>query len=75
MASILSSRRNIPVTELNARMDVLRAKYGAKIINLYMPNMDISSTDIRDKVKNKMSIRYFTPDSVIAYIKEHHLYE
>ena len=49
-------------------------KFGAKIYNLYMPNIDISSTDIRDKVKHGMSIRYYTPDPVIDYIQENHLY-
>ena len=75
LATILSSRRNIPNAELEEQMDYLRSKYGAKIVNLYMPNIDISSTDIRDKVKHDMSVKYFTPDSVIAYIKEHKLYK
>lgn len=75
MATILSSSRNITSKELNDQMDYLRQKYGAKIVNLYMPNIDISSTDIRDKVKHDMSVRYFLPDSVIAYINEHGLYQ
>ena len=75
MATILSSCRNIPTSELDAQMDHLRGKYGAKIVNLYMPNIDISSTDIRDKVKHGMSVKYFTPDCVIEYIKEHQLYK
>lgn len=74
MAAILSSSRNIDVSELNEQMDYLRKKYGAKIVNLYMPNIDISSTDIRDKVKHDMSVRYFLPDAVIDYIFEHGLY-
>jgi len=75
MATILSSRRNIPNAELEEQMDYLRSKFGAKIVNLYMPNIDISSTDIRDKVKHDMSVRYFTPDCVIEYIKAHQLYK
>ena len=35
----------------------------------------VSSTIIRDKVKNKESIRYMTPDSVVNYIQQHRLYE
>ena len=57
------------------QIDYLKNKFGAKIYNLYMPNIDISSTDIRDKVKHGMSIRYFTPDAVIEYIQEHNLYQ
>ncbi len=74
LAKILSSSRNIEASELNDQMDYLRKKFSAKIVNLYMPNIDISSTDIRDKVKHGMSVRYFLPDSVIDYIHEKGLY-
>lgn len=74
MATILSSSRNIETSQLNSRMDHLRKKFGAKVVNLYMPNIDISSTDIRDKIKHDMSVRYFLPDSVIDYIKEQNLF-
>ncbi|MBR5931483.1 MAG: nicotinate-nucleotide adenylyltransferase [Lachnospiraceae bacterium] len=74
MAKLLTSCRNIVKEDLNAQIDHLKAKFGAKIYNLYMPNIDISSTDIRDKVKHGMSIRYYTPDAVIDYIYENKLY-
>ena len=35
---------------------------------------NISSTFVREKIKNGKSIRYFTPDDVYFYIKEHNLY-
>ncbi|HUS47618.1 MAG TPA: nicotinate-nucleotide adenylyltransferase [Phycisphaerae bacterium] len=38
------------------------------------PLVDISSTDIRRRVRNGLSIRYLTPDSVATYVKEHRLY-
>ena len=34
---------------------------------------NISSTFVREKKKNGKSIRYFTPDDVYFYIKEHNL--
>ncbi|MBO4834536.1 MAG: nicotinate-nucleotide adenylyltransferase [Lachnospiraceae bacterium] len=74
MAKLLTSRRNIEKEDLDHQIDYLKNKYGAKIYNLYMPNIDISSTDIRDKVKHGMSIRYYTPDAVIHYIEENKLY-
>ena len=73
MAKLLTSRRNIEKEDLDQQIDYLKNKYGAKIYNLYMPNIDISSTDIRDKVKHGMSIRYYTPDAVIQYIEENKL--
>lgn len=36
---------------------------------------DISSSAVRNLVKNNMSIRYLTPDNVIAYIKKLNLYK
>ena len=75
LATILSSSRNISDPALNDQMAVLREKYGAKVVNLYMPNIDISSTDIRDKVKHQMSVKYFLPDPVIRYISERGLYQ
>lgn len=39
-----------------------------------VPMIDISSTDIRQRIKEGQSVRYFVPDSVIHFIKEHHLY-
>lgn len=35
---------------------------------------NISSTFVREKIKNGKSIRYFTPDDVYFYIKEYNLY-
>ncbi len=35
---------------------------------------NISSTFIREKIKNKKSIRYYTPDEIYYYIKANNLY-
>lgn len=39
-----------------------------------MPLLDISATDIRNRVRRGASIRYLTPDSVVQYILKHQLY-
>jgi len=38
------------------------------------PLLEISSTDIRRRVRQGRSIRYLTPDAVATYIHEHRLY-
>jgi len=38
------------------------------------PCLDISSSDIRERVSLGLSIRYLTPDPVIEYIRQHRLY-
>jgi nicotinic acid mononucleotide adenylyltransferase len=39
-----------------------------------MPAVDISSSDIRQRLKTKKSIWYLTPKAVIRYIKRYRLY-
>ena len=47
---------------------------GAEIEFLNMEPIDISSTDIRRRVKEGLSISDLVPDSVAAYIAAHGLY-
>ncbi len=47
---------------------------GADIVYLNMPKSDISSTDIRAKVKSSLSISKLVPSEVAHYIEQEHLY-
>jgi nicotinate-nucleotide adenylyltransferase len=38
------------------------------------PFLDISATFIRETIRNRLSLRYLTPDPVIDYIEQNHLY-
>jgi nicotinate-nucleotide adenylyltransferase len=38
------------------------------------PQLDISSTRLRDRLAKGLSIRYLTPDAVVDYIQQHKLY-
>ena len=42
--------------------------------SVLMPGMDISSSNIRQLVRQKKSIRYLVPETVREYIERHHLY-
>ena len=44
------------------------------VVWLDIPPVDISSSDIRDRVARGLSIRGLVPDAVERYIEEHHLY-
>ena len=50
------------------------AESGAEIIYLNMPKLEISSTDIRAKVKCSRSISALVPPEVAHYIEQEHLY-
>lgn len=50
------------------------AKSGADIIYLDMPKLEISSSDIRERVRSNKPISEFVPLKVADYIKEERLY-
>ena len=58
---------------------IKRTKYSTTskypVIWVDAPVVDISSTQIRQKISRGHSVRYLVPDAVADYIKEHHLYE
>ena len=74
LATFLTSTRNIDVEKINQQIQYLEEKYSAKIYNVFMPNMEISSTDIRNRIHDGLSVKYFTTDGVIDYIKNNKLY-
>jgi nicotinate-nucleotide adenylyltransferase len=39
------------------------------------PALDISSTQLRDRIAKGLSIRYLTPDAVIDYIEQNKVYQ
>lgn len=43
-------------------------------IPLHLPLLEISSSAIRESIKNGQSVRYLVPDSVMAYIESENLY-
>ena len=53
----------------------LKEKYNARIILLPERKFDISSTEIREKIKRGESVRYLLPDKVITYIEKNRLYK
>ncbi|MDP4198892.1 MAG: nicotinate-nucleotide adenylyltransferase [Bacteroidota bacterium] len=52
----------------------IEAELEILVENLTIPQLQISSTEIRRRVRDGQSIRYQVPESVRAYIREHDLY-
>ncbi|MDP6197645.1 MAG: nicotinate-nucleotide adenylyltransferase [Porticoccaceae bacterium] len=60
------------------RCDDLRLVQKKPAGNIYfcdLTMLEISSTDIRNKIARGDSINFLTPDAVVEYIQQHHLYE
>jgi nicotinate-nucleotide adenylyltransferase len=53
----------------------LSSQYGDKIKPLTMPQVGISSTEIRQKIKDGRTIKYLVPETVERYIYQNHLYQ
>ena len=56
------------------QMEYLRRKFGAKIINIHVPNIEISSSEILRRIRAGRSVKYYLPDSDIEYIDKNNLY-
>ena len=76
MATILVAARGVGTSSvLDSQIEYIQNKYDAVIEKLYAPIMEISSNDLRKRVKDGESIRYLLPQNVIRYIEENHIYE
>ena len=59
---------------LEKQIAYLKEKYNASIGILPTKRVDISSTDIRNRIAEGKSVRYMLPDQVIGFIEKNHLY-
>ena len=76
LCSIVVTHRNDgDDTVLNKHIDYLKCKYNADISKLDVPLIDISSTNIRERVSQGKTIRYFVNSEVENYIYKNNLYK
>ena len=60
--------------ELAAQIKLLEEKYNTKIVRLHSRSVDISASQIRERVRNGHSIRYMTHYKTAEVIKKKRLY-
>lgn len=75
LCNIVVADRDLLNTDLIKKIDELKKKYNANIFYIKSPMIHISSSYIRDCVKNGMSIRYLVGDNVADYIEKHNIYK
>lgn len=76
LATILVASRSAVGEDAQYKIHELQDSFpGAKIERLNMLNIDISSTNIRAKVKAGASIKYLVPCKVLDYIEKNNLYK
>ncbi len=68
-------RDQVSLEDFEKRIDYLKQTYQADIRILNLPDMMLSSSEMRKRVAEGKSIRFMTPDPVIDYIRSNKLYE
>ena len=72
LAAVRGSKKRADMEEKIAE---LKVKYHADITLLHVSHVDISSSLIREKIAQGLSIRYMLPEKVREYIIKNHFYE
>lgn len=72
---LAATRPGVDEGRLKLKIDMLIKNYGADIQLIKVPALAISSTDIRERVRESRSIRYLVPEVVEDYIFERDLYK
>ena len=71
---IIAKRPNIGDIELEKKVEKLNNLYGDSFHILDAPLIDISSTEIRNRITKGLSIKYLVPNEIEDYIRKTKLY-
>ena len=72
---IAVTRPGFDICKLEQKIAEITSKYDGEIICLEVPLLEISSTDIRERIKNGKPVKYLLPEEVEAYIHKNGLYK
>ncbi len=59
---------------IQEKIKQLKAQFGADIVAVSMPQVEVSSTEIRERIRRGDSVRYLVPDEVLKWISENNIY-
>ncbi len=68
------NRMTSKFVDVEEYIKTITEKYGFEVRTLEMPIIEVSSTEIRRRVKESLPVKYMLPESVERYIKKNKLY-
>ncbi|OFI07210.1 nicotinate-nucleotide adenylyltransferase [Clostridium acetireducens DSM 10703] len=71
---VVFNRPGYTKEEIYKQKNNIEKKYNTKVFFLDIPLLEISSTDIRKKIKQNENISYLVPYNVYKFINKHNLY-
>lgn len=71
---IVAVRDQASMEEMEEKKAELEQRFGGEILLLPFIRMSLSSTQIRERIRQGKSVRYMVPDSVLTYIEGKRLY-
>jgi nicotinate-nucleotide adenylyltransferase len=75
LATIVAVNRGSDLSELDQSLRALSESIQSRVQLVSIPGVEISSTDIRQRVSEGRSIRFQVPRAVEQYILEHGLFK
>jgi nicotinate-nucleotide adenylyltransferase len=60
--------------EVEEKIEMLREKYGARILVIPLDPLETSSSEVRERIANGEDVSCLLPSAVYEYIKEKGLY-
>lgn len=71
---VVGTRPGYKEEELHQKIDDFRKTYGTNIIEINNSEVEISSTDIKERIRKEKSIKYLLPEDVEEYLYKNNLY-
>lgn len=71
---LATSRGALSAEQVSAAAERIRRDFGAKVGLFDTPRMEISSTEIRERLARHRSVRYLVPEAVEHFLLEHGCY-
>ncbi len=72
---VAATRPGFDIAKIEEKITELENKYKKNIYSLSVPALQISSTDIRNRINQGATVKYLLPESVEYYINKHELYK